>query len=76
MVEKKLLLEIDGNLPDLRISGISNIEKIKGIYKINVLNENVGQHILNILFQHNVKILNFNLKYKSLHEIFLDVVGD
>ena len=73
---KKLLLEIDGNLPDLRISGVSSIEKNKGIYNINILNENVGEHILNILFQHNVKILNFNLKYKSLHEIFLDVVGD
>ena len=73
---KKLLLEIEGNLPDLKIWGVSNIEKIKGIYNIQIENENIGEQILKILVHNKVKILNFSLKYKSLHEIFLDVVGD
>lgn len=72
----RLLLEIEGNLPELEIEGISSIEKIKGIYNINLLNESVGKDILSILFKYNIKIFSYSLKYRSLHEIFLDVVGD
>lgn len=72
----KLLLEIEGNLPDLKIYGVNKISKVDGLYEIEVSNENISNDILSILFQNKVKILNFSLKYKSLHEIFLDVAGD
>lgn len=73
---RKLILEIDGRLPDLKIFGVNNITKHNSFYEIDISNENIANHILNILFQHRVKVINFSLKYKSLHEIFLEIVGD
>ncbi|BAK81492.1 ABC transporter ATP-binding protein [Candidatus Arthromitus sp. SFB-rat-Yit] len=72
----KLVLEIDGNLPNLNIYGVKGITKNRNVYEINILNENITSDILNILYSNRVKIFNFGLKYKSLHEIFLDTAGD
>ena len=72
----KLILEIDGKLPDLNIYGIKNIVRNFSIYEIDILNEHIADVILRILVENRVKILNFNLKYRSLHEIFLEIVGD
>ena len=72
----RLRMEIEGNLPDLNIYGVEKIFRFGNSYEIEIFNENIANNILNILFQHKIKILNFSLKYKSLHEIFLDVAGD
>lgn len=72
----KLILEIDGNLPNLKIYGVKGIVKNKNTYEIEILNENVAGDILNILYNNRIKIFNFGLKYKSLHEIFLNTAGD
>lgn len=73
---KKLILEIDGKLPNFKIYGVKNIVKKNNFYEITIFNENIANNILNILFQNNIKIFNFSLKYSSLHEIFLEMAGD
>ena len=73
---KKLILEIEGNLPDLRIYGVEHIVRHKNFYEIDIFNENIANTIQNVLFQNRVKIINFSLQYKSLHEIFLEMAGD
>lgn len=73
---KRLILEIEGRLPDLRFLGISNIKRNKNFYDIEISNENIANSVMNLLFIRKIKIINFSLKYKSLHEIFLEVVGE
>lgn len=73
---KKLILEIDGKLPNFKIYGVKSIVRKNNFYEITIFNENIANNILNILFQNNVKIINFSLKYNSLHEIFLRMAGD
>ena len=71
-----MILEIEGNLPDLRIYGVEHIVRHKNFYEIDIFNENIANTIQNVLFQNRVKIINFSLQYKSLHEIFLEMAGD
>ncbi len=72
----KLTIEIKGNLPNLNIYGVKSIRRNKKVYELDILNEDIANNILSILFQNKIKIFNFSLGYKSLHEIFIDVVGD
>lgn len=72
---KRLILEIDGKLPNLKIYGVKNIIKKNNFYEITIFNENIANNIINILFQNKIKIINFSLKYNSLHEIFLEMAG-
>lgn len=72
----KLILEIDGNLPSMNIYGIKEIKRLRDFYEIDIIHERVAYDILNILYRYNVRIFNFNLRYKSLREIFLEVAGD
>ncbi len=73
---KKLVLEIEGNLPDLNVYGVIKITRNNNLYEIDLISENISNSIINILFNNRVKILSFTLKYRSLHEIFLDMAGD
>lgn len=72
----KLILEISGKLPDLNIYGVKSISKNKNLYEIDILNENIANNILSVLFENRIKIYRFDLKCKSLHEIFIEVAGD
>lgn len=73
---KKLILEIGGHLPDLNIYGVEKISKNKNFYELDILNENIANNILGILINNRVKIYSFDLKQRSLHEIFIEMAGD
>lgn len=72
----KLVLEVDGNLPSMNLYGIIGIKKVKDTYEIDIMHERVADDILRLLYNYRLRIFNFSLRYKSLHEIFLEVAGD
>lgn len=45
-------------------------------YSIEIKNEEQGFELFNILSNHNIKVLKFEIKKPSLHDIFIEKVGE
>ncbi len=73
--KSKLILGVYGNIPNINIYGVNSIKEVKDLYEIDLVSYNVAMEILNILISEGCRIHSFNVKYKSLQEIFLESLG-
>ena len=62
--------------PYIQKFGIRIVEKLPGEYHLNVTDERQAREFLASMMQENVPLVKFELREPSLHEIFVEKVGD
>ena len=73
----KLEINAEGPVEEIvKQEGLSIYYAKDDFYEVNISNENEAHHLFQILAQKEIPVTRFEIKKPSLHDIFIEKVGE